>query len=284
MAAGRTLPFDVVFTDSCIGGSTVATKLGAKTSGLKALYLADYAINPLGVQSADHIAAVVERWISVAESCAPSLIVACNTASVSVHRQNGRRGTFSSGALVVVTMTELVRRILDAHRHQLTGKRVGVLGTRFTTTEPLYANMMAAVGARAVYACAATRTERVVAALEHRTPEGAAVIADEIGDFVCGLDAVLLGCTCFPLIAPLITRLNPGCLLLDPADAVWAPAQISPRRIRENRLTIGVSGSTVMIPTLKAAALFPTWTVERVVPMSSLFLSIGSIATVSAMK
>ena len=279
MTAQREFPFDVVFTDSCIGGSTVATKLGAKTSGLKGLYLADYAINPLGVQSPERIAAVVQRWIAVAASCAPLLIVACNTASVSLHRHGNRRGTVVTGELVVVTMAKLVRRILYAHRDQLAGKRIGVLGTRFTTRDPLYAEMIASVGAGKVSACAATRTERVIAAFEYRSPEAAAVIADEIGDFVRGLDAVLLGCTCFPLIAPLITQLNPACLLLDPADAVQAAPRISAPGTHRNVLMIGVSGSAAMIPTLKTAALFPTWTVERVVPMDSLLQTIGSAAT-----
>ena len=262
MAAQHCHPFDVVFTDSCIGGSTVATKLGAKASGLRALYVADYAINPLGVQSAERIASVVQRWVFVAASCAPLLIVACNTASVLMHRTGKPNRTSATGDLVVVTMVELVRGILDTHHDQLAGKRIGVLGTLFTTTEPLYAELIASAGVRGVSVSAATQTERVVAALEYASPGAAAVITGEIGGFVRGLDAVLLGCTCFPLIAPLIRQLNPACLILDPADAVPNPVRISSAQERVNALTIGVSGSEAVIQTVtrNAATLFPRGT------------------------
>jgi len=35
-------PFDVVFADSCVGGSTVASQLARTRKGLRAFYLADY--------------------------------------------------------------------------------------------------------------------------------------------------------------------------------------------------------------------------------------------------
>ena len=276
MAVQRERPFDIVFADSCIGGSSVTTKLGAKANGVRALYLADYAINPLGVQSAERIDAVVQRWVLVAASFAPLLIVACNTASVSMHRAGKPAGTASSD-LAMITMVELVRRILDLHHNQLAGKRIGVLGTRFTTTEPLYPELIASAGGHAVSVCAATQTERLVAALDYSSPSAVSVITDEIGDFVRGLDAVLLACTCFPLIAPLIRHLNPACLILDPADAVQKPARISAARKGRNMLTIGVSGSesTVRAVTGSAASLFHTWNIEGVVPFDTLVETVG---------
>jgi glutamate racemase len=263
-------PFDVVFTDSCIGGSTVASKLGAKSSGLRGLYLADYAINPLGVRSAEGIGAVVQRWVSAAASCSPLLIIACNTASVSVHRAGKLNEPVSGGGLVVVTMVELVGRVLEGHRTQLAGKRVGLLGTKFTTTERLYQELIVAAGAGEVDACAATQTEHAVAAFQYASASASAVIVDEIGAFVQGCDAVLLGCTCFPFIAPLIRRLNPGCLILDPAAAVQ-DVRTSPARSGENVMTIAVSGPEAAVKTVarNAVTLFPTWNIERVVPFDS---------------
>lgn len=36
--------YDVVFADTCIGGSTVAARLAQVRQGLRAFYLADYAV------------------------------------------------------------------------------------------------------------------------------------------------------------------------------------------------------------------------------------------------
>ena len=40
-------PFDVVFTDTCLGGCTVAARIGASDAGLRGYFLADYAAIPL---------------------------------------------------------------------------------------------------------------------------------------------------------------------------------------------------------------------------------------------
>ena len=63
---------DAVFCDTCIGGSTVAACVGRRSAGLRACFLADYAVNPLGTKGADEVrAALDETPLRVGETRKP---------------------------------------------------------------------------------------------------------------------------------------------------------------------------------------------------------------------
>ena len=57
----------VFIADSCIGGLSVVRSLWDAGEAGNAIFLADYAINPLGVKSDPEIADVVERWLRLAD-------------------------------------------------------------------------------------------------------------------------------------------------------------------------------------------------------------------------
>ena len=87
----------VFIADSCIGGLSVVSSLWNAGDAGNAIFLADYAINPLGVKSDPEIADVVERWLRSAENHSDTLVMACNTLSVQ-HRRLQRSKAAPVGA------------------------------------------------------------------------------------------------------------------------------------------------------------------------------------------
>ena len=241
-------PYDVAFCDTCIGGSTVAANLALP--GLRAFYLADYVVNPLGTRSDGEVRAALERWIGIAETQAPIIVIACNTASVRLEGAPRPPGLF--------TMVDLFDHALASEREHVAGKRICLMGTEFTVASPVYADRLDTAGE--VVRLGATVTERTIAHLEHTTPEGRQGIVDEIGDVITNTEAVALVCTCFPLIGELIAEINPGIHQLDPGRAIRDIADW-PDREGENHLTVAVTGKTVPAGDVRnlASELFPGW-------------------------
>jgi glutamate racemase len=261
--------YDVVFCDTCIGGSTVASNLAQPGAGLRALYLADYAVNPLGVKSDDEVRHALNRWIDMAAGKARTLTVACNTASVRLEDSPGVRKRATQRDLTLLSMVDLLDLLLLRAAAALGGKHVCVMGTEYTVGRSVYEQRLRAAGAAGVVPLAATFTESAVAHLRHRTPEGRAAIRDEIGQSLSDSDAVLLACTCFPLVSDLIDEIRPGILQLDPGQEISRAAPAVDRG-GANRLTLAFSGETMTQADLEAQApvLFAGWDEIEVVSLA----------------
>ena len=139
------------------------------------------------------------------------------------------------------------------------------MGTRFTVSQPVYRDRLMRAGAAEVLPLAATRTERTVAHLRHETEEGRRTIVDEVGDTIRRADVVVLACTLFPLVGPLLLTINPGCLLLDPAAGI-AGTLIGTWPAGTNRLTLGLTGRAVPLDDVRRQTgdLFPGWDIESI--------------------
>jgi hypothetical protein len=81
-------------------------------------------------------------------------------------------------------------------------------------------------------------------------------------------DAVLLACTCFPLVADVIHQVNACCTLLDPARHV-AGLMPLPLRSGPNHLTVALTGDAIGPDEVrsKASELLPGWIVTDVVTL-----------------
>lgn len=260
-------PFDVAFCDTCIGGSTVAAELGRPDRGLRAFFLADYAVNPLGTKSSGEVRAALERWVDIAAERAPVMLVACNTASVLFEASKDLRRRAEQRDLDVISMIDLLDSLLQ--KDDVRGTRVCLMGTEFTVDRPAYAERLERAGAAEVVRLAATRTERAVARLEHATAEGRATVRREIAKPVAAVDSVVLACTCFPLVGDLIAEINPRALRLDPGYEIRS-ATHWPGRGGRNRLTLAFTGDAVSAERLAAHApgLFPGWECADIVNLA----------------
>jgi len=257
--------FDVVFIDTCLGGSTVAAQAAASGAGLRAFYLADYAVNPLGVRTAAEVRATLERWIRIALPRTRTLVVACNTASVLLEQLPDLVREAEGSGLRVLSMVRLFDRALALPASTVEGLRVCLMGTRFTTTQPVYRDRLLRAGAAEVLPLAATRTERAIAHLRHRSEEGRREIADEVGATMRRADVVVLACTLFPLVGPLLLSINPACRLLDPAAGI-AGTLTGTSPLGTNQLTIALSGQSIPLDDVRRQAgdLFPGWDIASI--------------------
>jgi len=261
--------YDVMFCDTCVGGSTVAARLATARAGLRGLYLADYAVNPLGVKPRDAVQAALERWVRLAVPRAKTLIVACNTASVLLRHCPQVQREAAEAGLHVVSMVDFLERHLAASPAPLAGQRVCLMGTRFTVSQPIYRDLLKSAGAREVVPLGATRTEGVIARLRHETAVGRQEIVAEIGETIRTCDAVILACTLFPLIGDLIREVNPSCTLHDPGAGVVDAFPFARAGGGQNRLTVALSGAALTPADLErtGTALFPGWQIEEIVTL-----------------
>ena len=248
------MPFDVAFCDTCIGGSSVATRLARP--GLRAFYLADYDVNPLGTRTDVEVQAALERWVEIGAARAPVVIVACNTASARLVDAPAVRHRAQGLHVDVISMVDLLDRVLA--RHSVSGESVCLMGTEYTVNSPVYADRIARAGAAEVVRLGATKTERSVASLQHETLAGRELIRDEIGDCISDADTIVLACTCFPLIGDLLGELNPRARLLDPGAEIRDVVDW-PERGGPSHLAIAFTGDSITPSKRQVQALFPGW-------------------------
>ena len=262
------LPFDVVFADTCIGGSTVAARLARTRKGVRAFFLADYAVNPLGTRPREGIRSALNRWVDIAHGRSSTLVVACNTASVLLRSEPGVLDRASALGIRVFSMMDFLEGMLSTEAPAVRGKSVCLMGTEFTVKQPVYGRCLKEAGAGSLLPLPATRTERAIAHLLHDTREGRSEIVEEIRESVQASEAIVLACTCFPLVSDLVRELNPDIALLDPANGVLKLDGLAERE-GPNRLTVGLTGAALSPDVVqeRAESLFPGWELEAVLPM-----------------
>lgn len=217
---GPQLPFQddrrpIGVFDSGVGGLTVVRALRAALPEESIVYLGDTARVPYGLRSAD----VVRRY---ALGCARFLlaqdakmvVVACNTASA--HALDALQGALDVPVCGVVEAG--AREVTQARRHG----HLAVLATEGTVASGAYPRALAALAP-------ALRVTQVACPLfvplceeglvAH--PATRLLAADYLRALQGGdVDAALLGCTHYPLLAPLLQQLlGPKVRLFDSATA-----------------------------------------------------------------
>ncbi len=217
-AAARSAPIGVF--DSGIGGLTVVRALRRLVPGESIVYLGDTARVPYGTKSADTIARFARQDADfLVERGAKLVVVACHSASSVALDALGRclpvpvLGVIEPGA----------RAAIEASRVN----RVGVIGTAATIRAAAYERALRrlAPGVQIL----ARATPLFVPLAEEGWLEGGVVelaCRRYLGDMKKeGIDALLLGCTHFPLLAPVIGRvMGPGVRLVDASEETAAAA------------------------------------------------------------
>jgi len=200
--------------DSGLGGLTVLRQVHARYPHSASLYLGDTARVPYGERSPDEIrriAAEVVHWLRL--QGIGVLVMACNT---------------SNALALDVAVAEAgvpVVGLIDSVAATLAAASIGVLATPATAASGAYR--------RAIHAC-----QPAVTVIEVGCPAFVPLI--EAGDLEHpelrqaasaylrplleqGVEAIVLGCTHYPLLQPLLRQLlPPEVLLVDPAQAAVA--------------------------------------------------------------
>ncbi len=222
--------------DSGIGGLTVARALFEKLPRESVIYFGDTARVPYGPKSPDTVRRYSGEILAyLLKRGVKAVVVACNTstahalADLQAHSPVPVIGVIEPGARAAV-------------RASRTGK-IGVIGTAGTVASGAYERAIKALRGDAQVASQACPLFVPLVEegwFEHPATE---LIARDYLEPLrqAGVDVVVLGCTHYPLLKPLLGRvLGPGVTLIDSADET---AESVNRELAERQLTADGQGS-----------------------------------------
>jgi glutamate racemase len=195
--------------DSGIGGLTVARALRRAVPDARIVYFGDVARMPFGNKSAATVTQYSrEIGAYLIRRGARLLVIACNTAS-SVAAETLRRE-------LSVPVFDVISPAVRAATALSGVRRIGVLGTRGTVASGAYQRAIQAAGVRTVKAVACPMFVPIVEEGFAGTPEGRAIVRRTLAPLAgARADAVILGCTHYPLLRPAIRAALPGVTLID---------------------------------------------------------------------
>ena len=205
----------IFIADTCICGLSVLKSLWGAGMASDAVFLADYAVNPLGTKSNDEITNAVRRWTKFAKRHADTLVIACNTLSIR-HYELPQNGAPDTGLRQVVSMVDCFEAMVRAEADRLEGSKVLVIGTEFTAGQDVYPQLLkaSAPGAR-VSTFGATQLERRIARMLPLEDSTGSVYDGELQAAIEGVDFAILACTCFPMVSSRLQTLFPHVTFLD---------------------------------------------------------------------
>ncbi len=201
--------------DSGVGGLTVLQELLVELPHEDFIYLGDTARFPYGERSADEL----ERFaLQIAELLltrrAKLLVVACNAASASALAPLRERMLSTTLGVHVTGVIEPESRLAaDASAN----RRIGLLATSATVRSGAYARALEQHAPDAeLFSVACPDLAPIIQQgfpFDHRVVDTVRGYCAPLRD--AGVDTVILGCTHYPLIAPMLQRmLGPGVALI----------------------------------------------------------------------
>ena len=222
--------------DSGIGGLTVARALFEKLPRESVIYFGDTARVPYGPKSPDTVRRYSGEILAyLLRRGVKAVVVACNTstahalADLQAHSPVPVVGVIEPGARAAV-------------RASHTGK-IGVIGTAGTVASGAYERAIKALRREAqVVSQACPLFVPLVEEGWFEHPATELIARDYLEPLQrAGVDVVVLGCTHYPLLKPLLMRvLGPGVTLIDSADET---AEAVKRELAERQLTANGQGA-----------------------------------------
>jgi glutamate racemase len=201
--------------DSGVGGLSVLRVMQRELPPTPLVFFADQAHVPYGDRPQDEIHAyVMDAADFLFSHGARALVLACHTASAtSLYALRDRYP-----ARPIVGIEPAVKPAASATRSGV----IGVLTTRATAAGALYQRVLHEFAANTqVITRVSPDLVRLVEDGAWHTAQGEAVIRAHVDPLLdAGVDQLVLACTHFPFMAPVLERLYPGLALVDPAFGV----------------------------------------------------------------
>ncbi len=202
--------------DSGIGGLTVTATIMQALPTERLLYFGDGAHVPYGPRSLEEVRgfsfAITEALL---ERGAKVIVIACNTASAAALR--ALREAYPD-----VPFVGMEPAVKPAVEHTRTGV-VGVIATVATFQSELYATIVErfAHGVEVLHQPCPGLVKQIEAG-EFDTPATEAMLRGWLEPLLArNIDALVLGCTHYPIVRPLIERIvGPEVRVIDPAPAI----------------------------------------------------------------
>jgi glutamate racemase len=247
--------------DSGFGGLTVLRELLPLIPGAHYIYLGDTARLPYGSKSQSTIARyAVESARFLEARGADHLVIACNTASALAMPE--------IVAAIRIPVAGVIEPVVRATQFRQPGADTLILATAATVQSHAYRNSCSALGLRP--------TEKPCPLLVPLIEEGwidHPVTRDVLGIYLrealdlCSPKVVILGCTHYPLIAPLVAETLRS---LGSAAEVIDSAQATARAVQQ---MVSQNGTVASAPAIAATCeFFATDSVEKFARLGSAFL------------
>ncbi|MBU3680165.1 MAG: glutamate racemase [Candidatus Kapabacteria bacterium] len=241
--------------DSGIGGLTVLRHLMRLMPEEDFVYLGDTARVPYGNKSPETVRLYASQCASfLQQHHVKMIVVACNTASALALDQ--LRAHYTIPVLGVIDPAAA-----QAARVSRTGS-IGVIGTRATINSESYVRAITAHAGSVRTSIHARPCPLFVPLVEEGWIDTPAtrLVADEYLRPLreAGIDTLVLGCTHYPILAPVLADLLPGVQLIDCGECTAIEAsQIVMRQNPEHRarLSLYVTDNTPAFSTLAATFL-----------------------------
>ncbi len=202
--------------DSGVGGLSVAREIMRQWPAQPLIYLADQAHVPYGQRPLAEIRDLTEgitRYLL--DAGARVIVIACNTASAAA--LHWLRGRFPETPFV--GMEPAVKPAAERTR----SGRVGVIATAATFQGELFASLLDRyANGIEIHTQVCPEFVPLVEAGEIDTPRARAAVEQNLSPLLsAGIDQLVLGCTHYPFLRPLIEEVaGPGVTVIDPAPAV----------------------------------------------------------------
>ncbi|KUK03690.1 MAG: Glutamate racemase [Thermotoga sp. 50_1627] len=173
-------------------------------AGCEYLYVADTAHAPFGTKSVEEVKDIALDCIRFLRAKGADVVIsACNTAQAALMALNAQPQANFFGILDFDLPSDL--------------KKVGVVATEATVSSGVYLDKMNRIGVEVFQ----RPCQELVSAIEScAQDEKIERIVSEAVDYMrqVGVDAIILGCTHFPLVKHVFEGLSGGILVLDPAE------------------------------------------------------------------
>ncbi len=240
--------------DSGVGGLSVVRHLPQTVPGAPILYVGDTAHVPYGPRPLAEVRAfshAIARFLL--DHGATEIVVACNTASAAALKSLRA----AHPKIPFVGMEPAVR---PAAEHTHSGV-VGVLATPATFQGELFASVVErfARDVRVIRQTCPGLVEQIEAG-RLDTPDTEAMLRGWVEPMLAaGIDALVLGCTHYPFVIPLLERIcGSGVRVIDPAPAVARQtARLWPGSTLEPALTYCPTGDPAAFDRVRAALGLP---------------------------
>lgn len=204
--------------DSGLGGLSVLRVLSGTLPGVRWLYVADSGHAPYGERSATHVLDRSDRITRfLRDQGARVVVLACNTATaVAIDTLRARHRDLS--------FVGMEPGLKPALQHSARA-RVGVMATEATLRSPRFAALLSRWKGQAEVVCVpCPGLAQAIESGDLEAPAVRALVARYTAPLRAqAVDTVVLGCTHYPWVAPLIQdALGPEVRLIDTAQAVAA--------------------------------------------------------------
>jgi glutamate racemase len=203
--------------DSGFGGLTVARAVMDLLPNESTTYLGDTARQPYGPKPISEVREYALDCLDhLVTQGVKALVIACNSASAAVLRDARERYDVP----VVEVIVPAARKAVNTTRNG----RIGVICTQSTATSRAYEDALSVAPKVEVFTAVCPRFVEFVEAGVTSGPEVTAAAEEYLAPLQdAGVDTVVLGCTHYPLLKPMLAEvLGPDVVLIDSAHETAA--------------------------------------------------------------